>query len=48
MRNIKLFKDAMDQDLVPTPDEMGQIDTLGLEAGPVVTGDGAFTQNWNN
>lgn len=45
---IKLFKDAMDQDLVPTPDEMGQIDTLGLEAGPVVTGDGAFTQNWNN
>lgn len=45
---IKLFKDAMDQDLVPTPDEMEQIETLGLEAGPVVTGEGAFTQNWNN
>lgn len=45
---IRMFKDAMDQDLVPTPDEMGQIDTLGLEAGPVVTGEGAFTQNWNN
>lgn len=45
---IRMFKDAMDQDLVPTPDEMEQIDTLGLEAGPVVTGEGAFTQNWNN
>lgn len=45
---ITLFKDAMANDLVPTPDEMGQIDTLGLEAGPVVTGEAAFTQNWNN
>lgn len=45
---IQMFKDAMDQDLVPTPDEMEQIETLGLEAGPVVTGEGAFTQNWNN
>lgn len=45
---IRLFKEAMDDDLVPTPDEMAQIQTLGLEAGPVVTGDAAFTQNWNN
>lgn len=27
---IQMFKDAMDQDLVPTPDEMEQIETLGL------------------
>ncbi len=45
---IQMFKEAMDKDLVPTPDEMAQIQTLGLEAGPVVTGNGAFTQNWNN
>ncbi len=43
-----MWKDMMDNDVVPTPDEYAQLETLGLEAGPVVTGDAAFTQNWNN
>lgn len=43
-----MWKDMMDNDVVPTPDEYEQLKTLGLEAGPVVTGNAAFTQNWNN
>lgn len=45
---LKMWKGMMDSDIVPNPDEYEQIQTLGLEAGPVVTGDAAFTQNWNN
>lgn len=45
---LKMWKDLMDTDIVPNPDEFAQIQTLGLEAGPVVTGDAAFVQNWNN
>lgn len=45
---LKMWKSMMDADTVPNPDEYEQIEALGLEAGPVVTGDAAFTQNWNN
>lgn len=45
---LTMWKDMMDEGTVPTPDEYEQIDTLGLEASPVVTGDAAMTQNWNN
>lgn len=45
---FSMWKDMMDNDVAPTPDEYEQLKTLGLEAGPVVTGDAAFTQNWNN
>lgn len=45
---LSMWKDMMDNNVVPTPDEYEQLETLGLEAGPVVTGDAAFTQNWNN
>ena len=38
----------MDQGAVPNPDEMAQIETLGQEAGPVVTGDAGTTVEWNN
>ena len=45
---LKLWKGMMDDNAVPNPDEYAQISTLGLEAGPVVTGKAAMTQNWNN
>ena len=45
---LKFWKNLMDDDTVPNPDEYAQILSLGLESGPVVTGKAAFTQNWNN
>ncbi len=45
---FKMWKSMMDDNTVPNPDEYSQIQTLGLEAGPVVTGKAAMTQNWNN
>lgn len=45
---FKMWKDMMDANTMPNPDEYAQIQTLGLEAGPVVTGKAAMTQNWNN
>lgn len=36
---IQMWKDLMDEKAVPNPDEYEQIATLGIEAGPVVTGD---------
>lgn len=45
---LSMCKEMMDEDLMPTPDEYEQISTLGLEASPVVTGEAAITQNWNN
>lgn len=45
---ISMFKDMMDEGSVPNPDEWAQIETLGQEAGPVVTGDGAMIFEWNN
>ncbi|MBO5303741.1 MAG: extracellular solute-binding protein [Lachnospiraceae bacterium] len=43
-----MWKGLMDADVMPNPDEFAQIETLGQEAGPVVTGDGAMTMEWNN
>lgn len=45
---INMFKGMMDEGSVPNPDEWAQIETLGQEAGPVVTGDGAMIFEWNN
>lgn len=45
---LDMWKTAMDDNLVPTPDEYEQINTLGLEASPIVTNDTAFSWNWNN
>lgn len=45
---LTMWKDMMDENTVPTPDEYEQINTLGLEAGPVVTNEAAMTQSWNN
>lgn len=45
---INMFKGLMDEGSVPNPDEWAQIETLGQEAGPVVTGDGAMIFEWNN
>lgn len=38
----------MEKGAMPNPDEYAQIETLGQEAGPVVTGDAAMLQEWNN
>lgn len=45
---IQECKDMMDAGIMPNPDEMSQIDTLGQEASPVVTGDAATIFEWNN
>ena len=38
----------MDGGMAANPDEYAQIQTLGQEAGPVVTGDAASIFEWNN
>ncbi|MDU5109909.1 MAG: sugar ABC transporter substrate-binding protein [Clostridium sp.] len=45
---FQMWKDMMDKNASPDPDEMAQIVSLGQEAGPIVTGDGAFNFDWNN
>ncbi|WP_310604654.1 ABC transporter substrate-binding protein [Anaerosporobacter sp.] len=45
---FQMWKDLMDNKSFPNPDEWAQIQTLGQEAGPVTTGDSAFTVEWNN
>lgn len=45
---LTMWADLMDKGAVPNPDEYAAIETLGQEAGPVVTGDGAMLQEWNN
>lgn len=45
---LSMWQDLMDQGVAPNPDEWAQIETLGQEAGPVVTGDGAMIFEWNN
>lgn len=45
---FKFYKDMMDNNTYPDPDEFAQILTLGQDAGPVVTGDAAFCFDWNN
>lgn len=45
---FEFFKNMMDNNTYPDPDEFAQILTLGQDAGPVVTGDAAFCYDWNN
>lgn len=45
---FKMWKDMMDDNIAPDPDEEAQIQTLGQEAGPVVTGEAATIFEWNN
>lgn len=45
---LTMWSDLMDRGAVPNPDEYAAIQTLGQESGPVVTGDAAMLQEWNN
>lgn len=45
---FQYWKDLMDENVSPDPDEMAQIVSLGKEAGPVVTGEAAYNFDWNN
>ena len=45
---FQMWKDMMDANTSPDPDEMAQISSLGKEGGPVVTGDAAYNIEWNN
>lgn len=45
---FQLWKDLIDAGAAPNPDEYEQIATLGNEASPVITGDAAFHQSWDN
>ncbi len=45
---FEMWKDLIDAGAAPNPDEYEQIATLGKEASPVITGDAAFEQSWNN
>ena len=45
---FQLWKDLIDAGAAPNPDEYEQIATLGNDAAPVITGDAAFHQSWNN
>lgn len=43
-----MLKRLVDAGAMPNPDQWVQINSLGKEAGPVITGDGAFTYEWSN
>lgn len=45
---LNLWNGLIEAGAVPNPDEHAQIQALGQEAGPVVTGDGAIIFEWNN
>ncbi|MGN1141575.1 MAG: ABC transporter substrate-binding protein [Oliverpabstia sp.] len=45
---FQMWKDMIDANIAPDPDEEAQIQTLGQEAGPVVTGEAATNIEWNN
>lgn len=45
---LDFWKDLMDAGAAANPDEYAQIQTLGQEAGPVVTGDAAMINENNN
>ena len=45
---LDMWKDLMDAGAAANPDEYAQIQTLGQEAGPVVTGDAAMINENNN
>ncbi len=43
-----MYKKLVDAGAAPNPDQWAQINSLSKEAGPVVTGDAAFTTEWSN
>lgn len=45
---LEMWMGLIDEGAVPNPDEHAQIQALGQEAGPVVTGEGGFIYEWNN
>lgn len=45
---FQMWKDMMDDNISPDPDEQAQIKTLGDEASPVVTGEAGTMIEWNN
>ena len=45
---LNMWSELMAAGAVPNPDEYAAIKTLGQEAGPVVTGEGATITEWNN
>ena len=45
---LNMWSELMAAGAVPNPDEYASIKTLGQEAGPVVTGEGATITEWNN
>lgn len=45
---INMWNDLMVSEAMPNPDEYAQIETLGQEAGPVVTGEAGMLVEWNN
>ncbi|MDO5573077.1 MAG: sugar ABC transporter substrate-binding protein [bacterium] len=45
---LSMWKDMVDENIYPDPDEEAQILTLGHEGSPVVTGDAATVLDWNN
>lgn len=45
---LNMWSSLIEDGAVPNPDEHAQIQALGQEAGPVVTGDGAMIFEWNN
>lgn len=45
---FRMWKDLIDKNISPNPDETAQITSKGQDANPVVTGDAAFIFEWNN
>ena len=45
---FSMWKDMMDADISPDPDEMAQIISLGQDKGPLVTEDAAYIFEWDN
>ena len=45
---FKMWADLMDTEAAPNPDAYAAIQTLGQEAGPVITGEAGGTFDWNN
>ena len=43
-----MWKDMVDADIAPDPDEQAQLETLGKESLPILEGKAATTTEWNN
>lgn len=45
---FRMWKDLIDRNISPNPDETAQITSKGQDANPVVTGEAAYIFEWNN